>query len=78
MIPINLISATEVMISDSIILLSVAFRDRATPWENLFMLYANNKDADQPAHPRSLISAYVVRCLDSMIPLLAIAEILRT
>ena len=30
-------------------------------------MYANNKDADQPAHPHSLISAFVVRCLDSMI-----------
>ena len=28
------------------------------------MSYANNKGADQPAHPRSLISAFVVRCLD--------------
>ena len=27
--------------------------------------YVNNKGADQPAHPRSLISAFVVRCLDS-------------
>ena len=31
------------------------------------MPYANNKGADQPAHPRSLISTFVVRCLDSMI-----------
>ena len=31
------------------------------------MPYVNNKDADQPAHPRSLISTFVVRCLDSMI-----------
>ena len=46
----------------------------ATSWENLFMPYANNKGADQPAHLRSLISAFVVRCLDSIIPLLAIAE----
>ena len=44
---------------------------------NLFMPYANNKGADQPAHPRSLISAFVVRCLDSIIPLLATAEISR-
>ena len=29
-----------------------------------FMSYANNKGADQPAHPRSLIGAFVVRCLD--------------
>ena len=34
-------------------------------WENLFLSYVNNKSADQPAHPRSLISAFVVRCLDS-------------
>ena len=39
------------------------------------MPYANNKGADQPAHPRSLISAFVVRCLDNIKPLLAIAEI---
>ena len=39
------------------------------------MPYANNKGTDQPAHPRSLISAFVVRCLDSIKPLLAIAEI---
>ena len=29
----------------------------AMSWENLFMPYANNKGADQPAYPRSLISA---------------------
>ena len=34
-----------------------------------FLPYANNKEADQPAHPRSLTSAFVVRCLDSIIPL---------
>ena len=38
------------------------------------MLCANNKSADQPAHPRSLISAFVVRCLDSIIPLVSISE----
>ena len=31
------------------------------------MSYANNKGADQPAHSRSLISIFVVRCLDSML-----------
>ena len=41
------------------------------------MSYANNKGADQPAHPRSLISAFVVRCLDSIISLDSIAEISR-
>ena len=40
--------------------------------------YANNKGADQPVHPRSLISAFVVRCLDSKISLDSIAESSRT
>ena len=39
------------------------------------MPYANNKGADQPAHPRSLISAFVVCCLDSTISLLSISKI---
>ena len=37
--------------------------------------YANNKGADQPAHSRSLISTFVVRCLDSMICILAISKV---
>ena len=41
------------------------------------MSYANNKGADQPAHPRGLISAFVVRCLESIISLDSIAEISR-
>ena len=47
----------------------------ATSRENLFKPDMNNKDADQHVHPRSLISAFVVRCLDSIIPLHAIAGI---
>ena len=39
--------------------------------------YANNKGADQPAHPRSLISAFVVRCVDSLIPMLAKTKLSR-
>ena len=39
------------------------------------MPYANNKGADQPAHARSLINTFVVRCLDSIIPLVSISEI---
>ena len=42
---------------------------------NLFMPYANNEGTDQPAHPRNLISTFVVRCLDSIIPLVSISEI---
>ena len=41
------------------------------------MEYATNKGADQPVHPRSLISTFVVRCLDSIIPILAKSEIAR-
>ena len=41
------------------------------------MLYAINKDADQPARMRSLISAFVVHCLDSIISRDSIAEISR-
>ena len=41
------------------------------------MSYANNEGADQPAHPRSRISAFVVLCLDSIISLDSIAEISR-
>ena len=40
----------------------------ATSPENLFMQYANNNGADQPAH---LISAFVVCCLGSIIAILA-------
>ena len=39
------------------------------------MPYANKKGADQPAHPLSLISAFVVRCLDSMICLVSLSAI---
>ena len=41
------------------------------------MPYANNKGADQPAHPRSLISIFVVLCLDSMIFILPVFNVLR-
>ena len=42
--------------------------------ENQFMPYVNNKGADEPAHLHSLISAFVVCCLDS-IPTLAKSKI---
>ena len=41
------------------------------------MPYANNKGADQPAHPCNLISTFVVRYLDSMICKLVISEVSR-
>ena len=39
--------------------------------------YANNKGAGQPAHLHSLISTFVVHCLDSIISLVSISEISR-
>ena len=36
---------------------------------------ANNKDADQPVHPRCLISVVVIRCLDIIIHLVPTSEI---
>ena len=39
------------------------------------MSYANNKGADQPAHPRSLISAFIVGCLDSVMSLVSVTKI---
>ena len=54
---------------------SSASRIWATSWEILFMPYANNKGADQTAHPRSLNSAFVVRCLDSTIHLVYIPDL---
>ena len=39
------------------------------------MSHANNKGADQPAHPRSLISAFVVRCLERVVSLVSVNKI---
>ena len=39
-----------------------------------FRGFANNTGADQPAHPRSLISAFVFRFLESIISRLATSE----
>ena len=41
------------------------------------MPYANNNGADQPEHSHNLISTFVVRCLDSMIYILAISKVSR-
>ena len=38
---------------------------------------ANNKSADQPAHPRNLISTFVFSSLESMIAILATCKISR-
>ena len=43
--------------------------------ENLAPGFANNKNADQPVHPHSLVSAFVIRFLESSMPTLATNEI---
>ena len=48
------------------------------PRPNMFMPYANNKDADQPSNPRRLFSAFDVCCRDSIKPIVAVSEIPRT
>ena len=37
--------------------------------------FANNNDADQPAHPHSMMSAFVIHILESITSKLAIGEI---
>ena len=54
-----------------------AFRNELGHEKMCLMSYANNKGADQPAHPHSLISTFVICCLDSIISLDSIAEISR-
>ena len=41
----------------------------------MFMSYVNNKGANQSAHLRSLTSAFIFRCLDSIISVLAMSKI---
>ena len=47
----------------------------ASTQENLICGFANNTGADQPAHLHSLISAFVIRFLESIICQLAAGEI---
>ena len=47
----------------------------ASTRENLSSGFANNKGADQPAHPRSLISAFIIRLMESIISRLATREV---
>ena len=43
--------------------------------ENLSWGFANNTGADQPAHPRSLISTFAIHLLESIISRLATGQI---
>ena len=40
----------------------ICFRNEPGHEKMCLMSYANNKGADQPAHPRSVISVFIVRC----------------
>ena len=42
--------------------------------KNLSLVFANNKDVDQPAHPRRLISAFVIHLLEGIIFKLATSK----
>ena len=55
--------------------LNQEYLNLASSRENLSSGFANNTGADQPAHPRSLISAFVVRYLESTICKLATGTI---
>ena len=44
--------------------------------ENLPSVFAHNNDADQPAHPRRLISAFVIHLLKNSISKLDSSKIL--
>ena len=43
--------------------------------ENLSSGFANNKGAEQPAHPHSLISTFSIRLLESIISKLATSKV---
>ena len=47
----------------------------ATMRENMTIGFANNKGADQPAHPRGLISTFVISSFESIISKLATCKI---
>ena len=47
----------------------------ASTRENMSSKFANNKDTDQPAHPHRLITAFVIRYLESIISEFATGEI---
>ena len=46
----------------------------ASTRETLSLVFENHKGADQPAHPRILISAFIIRLLESIISKLATSK----
>ena len=57
--------------------ISILTLDEPRHEKTCFMPYVNNKGADQPVHPHNLISAFVVHCLDSTMPIGTESKILR-
>ena len=53
------------------------FKDEPGHEKMCLIPYANNKGADQPAHTRSLISTFIVRCLHSIVCIFAKSKISR-
>ena len=58
-------------------MISNSLNQRILVMRKLFLANANNKGADQPALLRSLISTFVVCCLDIITHLVVIFEISR-
>ena len=71
MIEFGLINASATSQS----LMEICIGDEPGHEKTCLMSYATNKGADQPAHPRSLISAFVVRCLDSVMSQVSVTKI---
>ena len=43
-------------------------------WWNLYYVICKQQSADPPAHPHSLISTFVIHCIDSIISIVALAS----
>ena len=62
----------------SYVLSIIQFAKRACRRENLILLHANNKGADQTARMRSLVSAFVVRSFEGVTSKLSTCQILKS
>ena len=66
----------EAVIVSPLLSLSLTFPKIEPGHEKMCLMpHANNKGADQPAHLHSLISAFVVRCLDSIMSQVSVIKI---
>ena len=65
------------MLNSGLYILKVLMLDGPGHAKMCLMPYANNKGADQPVHLRSLISTFVLCCLNSMICILNLSKVSR-